>query len=434
MTDQDQRQGKEVLVLIKDKIPQKAETRLLKILKGDIDKLTNAKDGFHSYGDETTSNNDLIFEYITSLAERKKIISEVGMYEIEAKVSDKAGNFIQEKIPVLVYEDKDEPKDGYIIGRDFEVDYNKWVSASNEEKRQILIAQEYGKLQGFELTNQSIADVTNNPNKLVVDFSGHNWQPKKTYDIKTKLNSYNKIIRVTLVPAEVEMNPNQVYGGTEEAIYKGLSTNTNVDNSKKIKVKVGDNLEKIVNQLLTSRELELNYKGYSEVKIKDFKVFVNGKLSDTKVVPNQNFQLIYEYVGQMKFSSAPNLNFGDIEVSHQEESYKLAGNSESDVTIINTLRNDNWHLKVSLPKGISNTQSKEKFLGQLIYVDSEGKEYIITEEGKKIREQQLGDKSLSKVDVRGTGKNGMTLKQEIGNMQGKYEGELVWSLEDGPKQ
>ncbi|QIL48238.1 carboxypeptidase-like regulatory domain-containing protein [Vagococcus hydrophili] len=433
MIDQDKRISKIVPVLIEDKVPPTGDPRLIKAKKGDMTNLTDPKYAVLNSKDETTPTNQLIYEYVTSLEDRQKMVSEVGTYEVEVKLSDLAGNYTIIKAPVIVHEPPEVITDGFITGKDFEIDFDTWVSANDAGKRQLMISEEYGNLRGFEITGQNLIDITNIPSKLGINFSGHNWEPKKTYPITVKVKSYTKVIRVTLVPAEVEMNPNQVYSGTITPIYIDLTNNAKVDNSKIEKVKIGDDLETIVNQMITDKKMTLNYTGYGEVKVKDYKVIVNGNELKTSVVPDQNFQLVYNYTGQMKFASAPNLDFGKIETSQKQESYKLVSTSESDVSVINTLLNDNWNLQVSLPQGIKNKKTQEEFIGQLVYFDSAGKETVIDKYGKKIMEQKPEMMSLSKVDVRGSGKSGMTLKQEIGNSNGDYEGELIWSLEDSPK-
>lgn len=238
---------------------------------------------------------------------------------------------------------------------------------------------------------------------------------------------------VSTVIDVVKMHFSQVYRGTETPILKDLTMDEPVDNSKYFYVKINESLENIVDKLVTSGDKELNYVGYNQVKMKDFKVKINNVISNTDKVPNKEFQLIYEYEGQMKFQKAPNLDFGQVEISDRNKQSKLATNSEDKVQIVNTLLGYNWTLKASLPNGIKNTSSGESFLGELLYIDKNGTKRSITESGIKLTSQEVEDKSISKLDIRGQDNTGMRLEQHLGNASSKYSGELVWSLEDTPK-
>lgn len=433
LVDVDKRIAKTIPVVIEDKTPPKAAPKLIKAKLNDMTNLINPKDAFASYGDETTSDAQLKFEYVTSLEDRQEMVKKVGKYEVEAKVTDAAGNATTIKAPVIVHEPTEIITNGFVSGNDFEVDYDKWTSATDSEKRAIMLAVEYGNVKGFEIQGNDVTEVTTNSSKMTMSFSGFNWEPKKTYEIQVKVLSYTKKIKVTLVPAAVKMTPKQVYEGTNTAIFEDLSQNTTVDNSKAYDVKIGDPLSQVIDDLIAKDNLNLDRKGYNKVEPVDYRVKVNNQIIQTDKVPDQPFELVFDYVGQMKFEQAPSLDFGKIEISKANTQNELASTSQDQVKIINTLLKYDWTLKASTPKGIKSSNSQENFLGQLLYYDENGDKHVIDHAGTKLTSQKSTDKSLSTVNVRGKNDSGMRLEQHVGNNKDTYSGELEWSLEDVPK-
>lgn len=436
MFDADKRTAKNVSVTVNDTIPPEATTKLYKFKQGTTTALTNPKgDSIQTFSDETTSSSKITFKYQLTEEERQDIIKTPGYYEVIVEVSDEAGNVNEVPAPVIVYEDII-PVTGFISGQDFEVDYDKWINANDTQKRDILIDEAYGKLKGYQISGSVVTDVTTDATKLTATFTGHTWEPKKTYSIQTNVPGYSKVIKVTLVPSEVKMSLKQVYAGTDAPIYTDLTNNTPIDNSRTFNKKTGDSLETVLNEMITKGDLKLNHTGYGTLDVKDFEVVISGVVvtPTPTVVPDVPFDLVYEYQGEMQFNEAPNLEFGKIEVSGSSQLSALETTSSSTVKIINTLLDYNWHLKLSLPEpeGISNIRTKETFLGDLVYYDSSTSRKVINQTGIEISSQKPTDKALSVFDVRGDSETGIRLEQKIGNRADKYSGDLLWSLEDTP--
>ncbi|MGX7024906.1 carboxypeptidase-like regulatory domain-containing protein [Vagococcus hydrophili] len=433
MVDADQRYGDAAYITIEDRIPPKVVPKLVKEKLNIFDNLKTVTNALASYSDETSTKFDI--QFLTSQKEREEMVKAVGKYDVKVKVTDEAGNSTTVTAPVIVYEPTNPPTtNGFASGKDFEVDYDKWTKGTDAEKRQIMIDEKYGATKGYEISGDKVTEVTDNPDKMTIDFSGHKWEPKKTYPITVKVGTFKTTINVKLVPAAVKMNVKQVYKGTDKPIFTNLSEDKPIDNSKEIEVKIGDSLETIVDEMIKSGKFQLNYSGYNKVKIKDYKVKINNQLIETDKVPDQGFQLIYEYEGQMKFAKAPTLDFGNVEISSKDKISKLSSESQDEVSIINTFLDYGWTLKASLPKGITNKQTGEEFLGQLLYFDNDGEKHAITDSGANLTSQKKTDKSLSTIDIRGNQNSGMRLEQHIGNTKDEYSGELIWSLEDGPKE
>lgn len=434
MTDADKRTAKDVPVTVVDTLPPEATTKLYKFKLGTSNALTNPKgDSILSYSDETSEMSAISFKYQLSEQERKNIINTLGYYEVMVEVTDAAGNTNTVMAPVIVYEDV-VPVTGFISGIDFEINYNTWVNATDSQKRELMINEIYGKLKGYQISGNTVTDITADATKLTATFTGHVWEPKKTFAIQTNVPGYSKIINVTLVPAEVKMNLKQVYEGTNKPIYSDLINNTPVDNSRTFDKKIGDSLEAMLQQMITAGDFKLNYNGYGTIDVKNFKVVINNTVvtPTPTVVPDVAFELIYEYQGEMRFDEVPNLEFGKIEVSGSDQLSILETSSSSNVKIINTLSGRNWQLKLSLPSGILNDRTDESFIGNLVYFESATNKQVVDNVGVVISNQKLTDKSLSVFDVRGASDTGMRLEQKIGNRKDKYSGDLLWSLEDIP--
>ena len=433
LTDEDKRYAEEVVVQIKDTLGPDVKTKLQRIQQNTLNALTDPKLALSSYSDETASQSQLKVEFLTTPEQRQEMVKTVGFHKVKVRVTDPSGNPTDVEAPVIVYDPPNPPTNGFAVGKNFEVDFDKWTKASDDGKRQIMIDENYGAVKGYEITGDTVTEVTNDPSKLTMNFSGFNWEPKKTYTIDVKVGTFKTPVKVTLVPAAVKVNPKQVYKDTDTAIFKDLSSNAAVDNTKQYDVKIGDPLSQVITDLIDNGNITLNYTGYNPIEKTNYKVKVNNQIIETDKVPDTSFELIFEYVGQMKFQQAPNLDFGKVEISKDSTQSELAANSQDEVEIINTLLRYDWTLKASIPKGIKSDGAKEEFIGQLLYYDEDGSKHVIDKAGTKLTAQKATDKSLSTVNVRGTNKSGMRLEQHIGNNKDKYSGELEWSLEDVPK-
>lgn len=435
LTDTDFRTAPTLTVTLVDVIPPKVTTKLIKVAQGDTTQLKNPKTDLLSYSDETTTQNNLIVDYVTSAADRENMIQTLGVYEVEIKVTDEAGNSTTVKAPVIVHPPGETITDGYVVGNDFSIDFDTWVQASDEQKRGYMIDLSLGNVKGYQVNETDVIEVTADPTKMIVAIPTTEWLPNDTYTIPVKVNSYTKNIKVTLIPSSVKMAVNYVYTGTNIAIYSDLLTEELVDNTIIYQEKFGENLVEVLEGHLDNETLRLDYAGYNTVGVNQFKLFENGiEVSPTPTtVPNNDFTIVFEYSGQLKFQEvAQDLNFGTVTLSDGGTSTPLSNGSDSGIAIINTLQNETWSLKVSLPEGINQKggTSNRRYLGNVVYKTGDTPDKKIGESAIII-EQQNGASLISQLELR-RGDTGMFLEQEAGNLRGSYEGELVWTLEDGP--
>ena len=146
LVDADKRYGNPAYVVLEDKTPPKAEPKLIKAKLNDMNNLNDPKLSLVDYSDETTAKSLLKVEYVTTLEERQKMLKEVGKYDVKIKVTDAAGNFTIVDAPVIVHNPTEVITNGFASAKDFEIDYDKWVSATDAQKRSIMLSEEYGNL------------------------------------------------------------------------------------------------------------------------------------------------------------------------------------------------------------------------------------------------------------------------------------------------
>lgn len=432
LVDTDKRLATQIKFTVKDTIPPKATPKLIKADLGNTTKLNNPLDGISTYSDETTTNDKMTVEFVNSDAERTKMVNELGVHDIGINVIDEAGNKTLVSTKVIVHPKGENITDGYVFGKDYNIDYLTWVNASDSQKREFVLSKDYGNTKGYAISGNTITDVSTDPSNMLITIPSNNWEPNKTYDIPVKVNSYTKIIKVTLVPSTVKMTIKQVYKGTDTPIYSDLETKSLVKNDA-YEETIGDNIEEVLNKLISDKKIVLNYEGYNPVIVSDYKIYQHDKeMTKSDTVPNEDFSIIYEYEGQLKFKDiAEKLDFGSVTISAEDTETPLSDSSDKSLSIINTIQESTWKLKASLPSGITQVNGKKSpFIGNVIYKDILGDTLRIGQSATII-ETQKDNQLFSHIQLRNKD-TGIFLKQEPGNLKGSYSGELLWTLEDSP--
>ena len=227
----------------------------------------------------------------------------------------------------------------------------------------------------------------------------------------------------------VEMSIKQIYAEDKNhGIYANLKTEQMVDNSaNKYSLKPGLSLSKIIEDILSDENdsFKLNYDGYDNVEASEYHVIVDGVEIETNQVPTKDFELRFEYTGQIKID-VDSLNYGSIKITKEKEEIYDNPNKDQHLTITNTTLNPNWRLNISLPNGIQNVNTKEAYLGGLLIKKATDKLYV-NESGVEFSSQTNDNNQLVTnllMDIK--------LYQNLGNSKGNYAGEVLWSLSDGP--
>ena len=435
ITDVDQRYGPQITVTLKDTTPPKATPKLIKVLKDSTTGLKDPKEGVGTYSDETTSKENIKIEFVTSDEDRAAMLTERGVYEVDIDVTDEAGNTTTVTTPVVVYSPGETITTGFVVGKDFEIDYKTWLNATDAERKQFILDAQYGAAKGYTISGDTVTEVTNDPTKTIITIPNNDWKPKKTYQYTVKVNSYSQTFNVTLVPSTVNMTVKQVYKNTDNAIYSNLSSKTLVDNTKVYEETIDDEFTTIINNKISSGEFKLNYEGYEVITVTDYKIYQNNQevIPTPTVVPDEDFTIVYNYEGQLRFKdNAIDLDFGSIPITSDKSITKLSDTSQDTIAIIDTIPGSEWRLKLALPEGINKTDgSQDEFLGNVLYRKSGAEEDITIEPEDTLIETKQGNDLLNHLDLK-NGEYGMLLQQNVGNLKGSYQGKLVWTLEDSP--
>lgn len=434
LTDSDQRNAPQIKVIIKDTTPPVATPKVIKVVLADTSALKNPKEGVGTYSDETTTAENMKFEFLTSEEDRMNMINQLGFHNVDINVIDEAGNKTLVTAPVIVHSAGETMTDGYVDGNDFQIDYNTWITATDDQKRNFLLNENYGNVKGYDISDSAVTDVSTDSSKMLVTIPNSSWEPNNTYPISVKVNSYTKEIKVKLVTSKIKMTVKQVYKGTDTPIYTNLETKLPVDNTLSSEETAGDTVTTVINNKISTGALTLNYEGYDDITVSNYKIYQKGiEITPTPTkVPNEDFTIVYEYNGQLKFKDiAQKLDFGSTPVTIDSMETPLTNSSDKTISIINTIQNSSWKLKASIPDGITQVDGQKRiFLGSIIYKNTNGT-YQTIGQSSTIIETQKETSLYSQIDLK-KGDNGMYLHQDAGNYKGSYTGRLIWMLEDTP--
>jgi len=435
LTDHDHRYSPKIEVIIKDTIPPTATPKLMKVALGNSDGLSNPKLGVDTFSDETTDSSKIKFEFITSIEDRNKMINKVGVYSVDIKVSDEAGNSTIVTSPVIVHLPNENITDGFVVGNDFEIDFNTWINASTEQKRVFLTESNYGDVQGYSISGNIVTNVTKDPSKMIVTIPNSKWEPEGHYPITVKVNSYTKIINVKLIPSTVKMTIKQVYKNDHnQFIYNNLEKKTLVKKEgMTFDEEMNANISNIINNIKNENnsELEIDYDWYEHLNEKDnfrndYMVIIDGKEVDTDKVPDKDFELLLLYTGITKLEVS-DLDYGKIPISKNNNEIYDNPNKKQNVTVTNTDLSYNWKLTVSLKNNkIQNITNDDVYLGGLLVKKNNTPNFITDQEYTISKQAEQSNKLLSIIPM------DIKLYQNTGNSLGNYKGNLLWSLQDSP--
>lgn len=366
--------------------------------------------------DSNPLTQNFTYQYVTDISH---LMSQIGTHDVQVYIIDNAGNRGVVNSQLIIHE---ATKENVIEASDFKVTQEDLSKVTNLEK---FIIDE-SKAEAYKIVNHRKEDFTNQIK--VTEYNGLSTSTKKgKFLVTLSVPNQNMTtqIEVEVIPSEVEMTVRQVYKGTNDLIYEDLVDKVLVKTVGST-VTIGEPISNAIDKLETAGKLSLEKTGYLQEG--KFIVKVNDVVIETSDIPDEDFEVIFEYIGQMYFDEVPNLEFGQIEISNKKDLYPLDSTKKSEVKIVNTIQDKNWQLKLMLPDGIKNS-ADETYLGDLIYYDDIGTPTIINQTAAEIVTQDSDD-LLSILDMKGKNNSGMKLSQKIGNVKTKYSGQLVWSVED----
>ena len=474
--DGDRREGalsRRVKVYMKDNTPPTGKTKLLKIEEGTTESLLNAFYSIDWAKDETSPDDKLTYEYLNlSDQERLRIIATPGLHNLRVGIYDEVGNELRLDAQVLVYKKGTDPDLlGYIEGHDFEIDGNMYKSATLDEKREFAI--QLGEAKGFELNGQGYDEVTSDKQKFQMEFESVNVSQKRAPIIlKLVINGkveatktiYAKLIEDSIVIKIFQVE--EFYKGDPNDAKKSESIYFDLENKLKLKETVvyyplpktpGDtiNIDDFINKLENENRLQLERQGYKRI-IRNNKEYVAGTsfwgntfYSFGKEVTYQpgielkRIDIFVEYTPITNFMYVPDLTYGDIEVTNQQEKTHTLELSSSGsttganrATVINTKKEKDWSINLAVKDNKITNEKNEQFIGGLIYFKN-GQEFDIT--GSPITLESYSAPNKDSVDLikevnfySQKTDEGIRLKEKLGNSIGNYSGDLIWTLTSAP--
>lgn len=195
VTDLDKRSSrKPAMVIVDDKTPPKAKSKLVKTLLKDYSFISSAANAITAPTDETSSSNEMTKKFVDSANSLKEKAETFGLKELPVSLSDKAGNEVIIPSKLLVTDTL--TASGLVIGHDFKVPYEEWLAMSDAQKRQKII--ELGEVTGWSVIGDTVTDVTSDTAKLLVTYDKSKWKPLDIVDITLAVGNYSKKIKVTL--------------------------------------------------------------------------------------------------------------------------------------------------------------------------------------------------------------------------------------------
>lgn len=478
--------SKIVRVNVKDTIDPIGETQLIMFKKGDYTKLVRpVEDGaIRKAEDETTPSSSLSITYYNIANNRDRIINTPGSHEVTVEIKDAAGNYIRIPTPVYVYEGE-KPNGAFIEGTSFTIDKNIFEDAMNSPDksimRDLLKKDEYGKVRAIELDSKgNQTDITDDVNKFKIEIGdieviGSGDNRKSRYPIKLTIiidgiKKAETTIYATVVEDSIKVIVHQVesknsWEGTSNTlpitknIYSDLLARTPLRETEFYIEKSGgnNNIKNNLDEWERLNRLKLERDGYTRKQSSDGKYRFYTELFNDGIYyhgtgstfPDKNTHIYLEYNKQTIFSEVPDFDYGKIKLTSKlETTHKLdvpqAGSGSlvgSNVaTIVNTKEKSTWSLNLSIEdnkilRKENGQLTNEEFLGNLVYYNN-GQEINISGTSATLYTYQKGSGPVDLIhDIEFYSANereGMRLKEHIGNAVGDYQGNLIWTLTDSP--
>ena len=379
--------------------------------------------------DSNSMNGGFSYKYKTDENTLNTFLNTLGEHTVEVILMDTAGNeaVIESKLGIY-----DMNRETVMEANDFEIQEDKLKKILASDLEDYIIDE--SQAEAYKIIGNRKTDYTDQIK--VADFGGLTVEQRKgVFTVKLNVPGQSDLtteLKVTVIPNRSKMTLKQVYQGTDDQIYQDLEGKVPVKTISEV-YKVDDLLDDLLDDLIKTDRLTLNHTGYNEIKKEDYEVYVNGVKVATNKVPDEHFEVIYKYSGQL-YINAPDIDFGTVKINSQKTEHNLP--QDAKVVVVDTLKTDNWQLKLSLPEGIINTVEEgidEPFIGDLVYYVSETEEQVISEGGIIINED-FNEDVFNTLNMKGDEQkgSGLKLRQHLGNSKGSCVGELHWELVDGP--
>lgn len=353
------------------------------------------------------------------------LVGTVGPKELKIKFSDEAGNSTIVTTSLFIYDETFEVGDGVLLkGSDMRMAKSDWLG----NQRELVIEQ--GKVEAYDISGEKPVNITNDKTKFDIFTDQVSTDEEVDYPVILHSNGTSKIIMLTFSESvtKVKLSVNHFLFGTDEEIYEDALRTTAKKQPDIYEATAGESLS----ETLANLDMILAYDGYTRVLEPPYEVSDNqGAVSDT--VPKTDFSVTYYYTGELAIEEATAVEFGTIDLNNANvKRYQPINTPKVDVMDTRKISSeDNWTLQ--LAQGIPLADKKQSlFIGELLFVDRQGSEKIISKTSESV---VLGtnERPLTVVNMTTAGKKeGLYLRQGMGNYARSYHGTLKWSLIDGP--
>lgn len=412
-------QTSKVEVTIIDKLPPKVTPKVIKVPVGDTMTLNDPKRGLSSYSDETTSKDKLKIDMITGKDERDKMVEKPGVYQADIRVTDEAGNATIVTSDVVVYQGDNPVTTHFVVGEDMTYDYREWMGLEERDRQKKVL--EIGRVKGYNISAEKVTELSST--MLNVRIPQKDWKPNDIIPVTIEVGGYAHTVRVSLDSHEVTMTIKHIYDNGSPII-GDLEKNRPLEPITIPNVEVGDDLEVV----LKKANIKTSHEGYTFLGIE-----VDGYTEQPTSVPDKDFTVLYRYKGMTQVTPT-DLDFKTITLSWDVRQLFEPSNDASQIIFVNTMKEKDVTLSVSLPNGMT-LKSGEQYKGDLLYFEGNDTPLVINHEATDLVRLKGGDAPpIATLDAKGKTENtGFKLRQSNGNYVGEYHGELLWTVGDTPR-
>lgn len=280
---------------------------------------------------------------------------------------------------------------------------------------------EIGRVKGYNISAEKITELSST--MLNVRIPQKDWKPNDIIPVTIEVGGYAHTVRVSLVSHEVTMTIKHIYDNGSPII-GDLEKNRPLEPITIPNVEVGDDLEVV----LKKANIKTSHEGYTFLGIE-----VDGYTEQPTSVPDKDFTVLYRYKGMTQVTPT-DLDFKTITLSWDVRQLFEPSNDASQIIFVNTMKEKDVTLSVSLPNGMT-LKSGEQYKGDLLYFEGNDTPLVINHEATDLVRLKGGDAPpIATLDAKGKTENtGFKLRQSNGNYVGEYHGELLWTVGDTPR-
>ncbi|MGX7015124.1 hypothetical protein [Vagococcus silagei] len=234
---------------------------------------------------------------------------------------------------------------------------------------------------------------------------------------------------------EVDGTVKRIDDKRNKPIFSNVASGTEISDYTLSKLKPGSSIDKAINDAINNNNnpLVLDFPEYQRIKTpKEYRILVKGQPVETTTVPDVAFTIEYRYQGTLTFGNINTLSFGSQMIAKTDQKVKVKDINTPQapkLEVFNTSESANWEIRANLDsKGIYNTKTDKKFQGALVFKDDKNTDQPLTATSQRVYHNNGPTSRYHDLDLGEM----LELKITTGNLVGKHEGTIEWSLNDIP--